>query len=97
MRRLTDSGKLRYGPAMPRPKGLRLNRFALDDMLTAKRLTMTEAAARSRVALTTLSGLAQGDHGASIKTVEALAVGIGCSAETLFPELALADLREKVA
>lgn len=79
---------------MARPKGLRLNRFALDDILTAKRLTMTEAAARSGVALTTLSGLAHGDHRASFRTIEALAQGIGCSAETLFPELVFTELRE---
>jgi transcriptional regulator with XRE-family HTH domain len=79
---------------MARPKGLRLNRFALADILTEKRLTMTQAAAHSGVALTTLSGLAQGDHRASLRTVEALASGIGCSAETLFPELAFTDLRQ---
>lgn len=79
---------------MARPRGLRLNRAALRDVLELKRLTMTEAAAQSGVALTTLSGLAQGDHRASIRTVDALAQGIGCEAETLFPELAFADLRQ---
>lgn len=56
---------------------------------------MTEAAARSGLALTTVSGLAKNDHRASIKTVEALASGLGCSAETLFPELAGFEDREK--
>lgn len=82
---------------MARPRGYRLSRFALRDMLEAKRLTMTEAAAQSQLALTTVSGLSQGDHRASMKTVRQLAEGIGCEPETLFPELAFADLREEVA
>ena len=79
---------------MARPKGFRLNRTALSDLLLAKRLTMTEAAARSGLALTTVSGLSHGDHRASLKTAEALAGGIGCSVETLFPELAFPDMKE---
>lgn len=72
---------------MARPRGFRLNRSALLDILAAKRLSMTEGASLSGIPLTTLSGLAQGDHRASIKTARALADGIGCSIETLFPEL----------
>lgn len=72
---------------MARPKGYLLNRPALDDLLVARRLTLTQAARDSGIALTTLSGLRQGDHRASIRTAEQLARGLGCSAETLFPEL----------
>lgn len=82
---------------MARPRGYRLNRSALLDILELKRLTMTEAAALSSVALTTLSGLAQGDHRASLRTIEALATGIGVAAETLFPELAFQELKESAA
>jgi transcriptional regulator with XRE-family HTH domain len=73
---------------MARPKGFRLSRTALQDLLDAKGILMTEAASVSGVPLTTLSGLAQGGRGASIKTARRLAEGIACSAETLFPELA---------
>lgn len=95
---MTDSGKLRYVPGMPRPRGFRLNASALHDVLLLKRWNLTEAAERSGMSLTTLSGLAKHDHNASIKTCEKLAQGLGCSAETLFPELAgFADAREAVA
>lgn len=73
---------------MARPKGFRLSRTALQDLLDAKGILMTEAASVSGVPLSTLSGLAQGGSGASIKIVRRLAEGIACSAETLFPELA---------
>jgi transcriptional regulator with XRE-family HTH domain len=81
---------------MARPRGFRLSRFALGDLLAAKRLTMTEVAQLAGLPLTTVSGLAQGDHRASMKTVRQLAEGVGCEAETLFPELAFTDMREVV-
>lgn len=79
---------------MARPRGLRLSRYAFDDLLRWQRLSMTEAAQRSGLPLSTLSGLVNGDHRASMKTVRALSEGLGVNAETLFPELAFADLRE---
>lgn len=79
---------------MARPRGYRLSKSALHDVLELRRITMTEAAGRSGLALSTVSGLAQGDHRASIRTVAALAGGLGCRAETLFPELEFRDLRE---
>lgn len=57
-------------------------------------LTMTQVADRSGLPLTTVSGLYNGDNGASLKTVEKLANGTGCNAATLFPELEFTDLRE---
>lgn len=72
---------------MARPRGYRLNRQALDDLLQAKRISITEAAVASGLVPNTLAKLAQGRHRASITTVRLLAEGIGCSAETLFPEL----------
>ena len=91
---LTDSGKLRMVICMARPRGLRLNRAALTDLMLAKRRTLSETATECGIPLTTLSGLAHGDHRASMKTVRALSDGLGCAAETLFPELAFPELRE---
>lgn len=79
---------------MARPKGYRLSRSAFLDLLKANRLSMSEVAARSKdddgkpMPLTTLSGLVNGDHGASMKTVRQLAAGLDCEPETLFPQLA---------
>lgn len=73
---------------MARPKGYRLSRAAFLDLITAKRLSMSEVAELGGMPLTTLSGLVNGDHGASMKTVRKLSDGLGCSAETLFPQLA---------
>lgn len=78
---------------MARPRGFRLNRSALVDLLDAKRLTLTEAAQRCGIPLTTLSSLSHGDHRASMKTVRSLSEGLGCHAETLFPELAFPEMR----
>lgn len=72
---------------MARPKGYLLSRPALEDLLRINGLSMTEAANRSGVALTTLSGLAAGDHRASIETAHKIAQGIECTPGTLFPEL----------
>ena len=81
---------------MARPRGFRLNRSALLDLLEAKQLTMTEAAALSGLPLKTLSGLAQADSNASMKTVRVLTAGMTCRAETLFPELAGYEVREPI-
>lgn len=78
---------------MARPRGLRLSRKALDDVLVLKRLTMTEAASMCDLGLTTLSNLATSTRGASMTTVRALSEGLNVSAETLFPELAGFELR----
>jgi transcriptional regulator with XRE-family HTH domain len=72
---------------MARPKGLRLNRAAFLDLTKAKRLSMSEAAALGGMPLTTLSGLVNGNHGASMRTVRKLSEGLGCEPETLFPQL----------
>lgn len=48
---------------------------------------MTTAAERAGIALTTLSGLANGDHGASPTVAHQIANGIACSPEALFPTL----------
>lgn len=77
---------------MARPRGLRMNRAALHDLLTAKHLSMTEAADRCGMPLTTLSSLVHGHHRAGMRTVRQLTEGLACSAETLFPELAFRDL-----
>lgn len=92
-RRLTDSGKLRTVLSMARPKGLRLNRAALTDILAIKVISLTEAASLCGMPLTTLSSLAHGDHRASPRTVRALAEGLNVSAETLFPEMVFPELR----
>jgi transcriptional regulator with XRE-family HTH domain len=73
---------------MARPKGYRLSRAAFLDLARAKHLSMSEIAALGGMPLTTLSGLVNGDHGASMRTVRKLADGLGCEPETLFPELA---------
>lgn len=72
---------------MARPKGLRLNSAALDDLLAAKCMSLTEAATCSGVAVSTLSELRSGASGASPATIRKLAAGIGCRTETLFPSL----------
>lgn len=48
---------------------------------------MTVAAERTGIALTTLSGLASGDHRASATVVKQLADALECAAATLFPEV----------
>lgn len=70
-----------------RPRGYRLDRAALNALLTEKRLSMTEGAEACGMPLKTLSALATGESGASIKTVRALEAGLGCDAARLFPEL----------
>lgn len=78
---------------MARPRGLKLSSKAFADVLRLKRMSMTETSRVSGIPLTTLSGLAGGDHGASMTTVKALAKGLDVDEETLFPELAFAGLR----
>lgn len=82
---------------MARPKGLRLSRPALEDMLEVRRVSMTDVAAKAGIALTTLSGLAQGDHRAGWGTIDKIASALDCHAETLFPEMVFSDLRESAA
>lgn len=73
---------------MPRPKGLLLHKPALALFLVARRLTLTEAAELFGLPLTTLSGLAQGNHRASIQTVRQIEDTAGADvAAALFPEL----------
>lgn len=79
---------------MARPKGFRISRPAFQDILEARRMTMTEMAASAGMPLATLSGLVAGAHRASMATVRKLAAGAGCSEETLFPELLFPELRE---
>lgn len=49
---------------------------------------MTEAADRCGISLTTLSGLANGDHNASDRTIRQICDALEVSDGTLFPELA---------
>lgn len=81
---------------MARPKGYRLNRPALEDLLKARGLSMTEFAERNGMPLTTLSSLATGDSRASVTTVRKLVDGLSCQPATLFPEYGNFDEREPV-
>lgn len=78
---------------MARPRGFRLNQAALTDVLALRKVTLTEAAQRCGIPLTTLSSLVHGGHRASMTTIRTMSEGLGVSAETLFPELAFPDLR----
>lgn len=73
---------------MARPRGYTLSRQALEAILTARRLTLTEAAEHCSMPLTTLSGLAQRNHRASLPTVRQIEDGLGIDGAALFPELA---------
>lgn len=73
---------------MPRPKGLKLHKPALDLYRQANDLRLTETAAVMGLTLPTLSNLAAGVSGASEKTVSQIEDRIGRQAtEALFPEL----------
>lgn len=72
---------------MARPAGLPLSEPAYRDLTGALKLSMTEVAARSGMPLKTLSGLVNGSHRASIRTVRQLAEGLNCNPATLFPDL----------
>lgn len=65
-----------------------MNGTALRAVCLLKGISMTEAAAMCGIALTTLSGLAAGDHRASDKTIRSIADGLGVADGALFPELA---------
>jgi transcriptional regulator with XRE-family HTH domain len=78
---------------MARPRGYRLNRAALTDVLALRTISLTEAAQRCGMPLTTLSSLSHGDHRASMRTIRTLADGLGVAPETLFPELAFPEMR----
>lgn len=55
----------------------------------ARRYSLTEAAEELGLGLTTLSGLAKGNHGASITTVRMVEGRVGTDiTEALFPEFA---------
>lgn len=84
---------------MARPAGKKLNGAALRYVLRREGLTMTEAAERCGIALTTLSGLAASDgHGASDKVVRSIVDGLGLDEDALlFPEFAGFRPRERVA
>lgn len=73
---------------MARPAGKRLLGAAFRDVLRLKGISMTEAAERCGMSLTTMSGLVNGDHGASDKTIRQICDGLELSDSTLFPELA---------
>lgn len=75
---------------MPRPKGYRLNGPAFLLVAKSKRLDMVEVARRCDppMKLTTLSGLVNDDHGASLATVRQLCGGLEAEdPSALFPEL----------
>ena len=62
-------------------------------LLLLRGWTMTNLAAESGLSLTTISGLAQGDHRASDRTIQAIAGALVCEPSILFPELAGFELR----
>lgn len=72
---------------MARPRGLRISRPAFTDLRLSKHLSLSDVAGLAGMKLTTLSGLVNGDHGASMRTVRQLADALNCSPATLFPEL----------
>lgn len=72
---------------MARPRGLKLSRPAYLDLTKAMRLSMSEVAAEAGIPLKTLSGLVNGDHRASMKTVRQVTDALRCAPATLFPEL----------
>lgn len=65
-----------------------MNGAALRAVLRLQGRTLTEGAEVCGISLTTLSGLASGDHGASDKIVRQVADGLGVDDGVLFPELA---------
>lgn len=73
---------------MARPRGLRLHQPALALYCAGRRLSLTEAAEAFGLPLTSLSGLAKGDHRASMTTVRMIEGRVGTEVvEALFPEL----------
>lgn len=72
---------------MARPAGHRLSPEALEDVLTLKGLTKTQASERSGLPRATIASLAGGHHKAAMPTIRALADGLGVSPVTLFPTL----------
>lgn len=73
--------------AMGRPRGLKLNRPALDDRLRDLSISKTELAQRAGISLQQLSDMYTAKRaGASPKTAAALADAARCSIGTLFPE-----------
>lgn len=78
---------------MARPRGFRLNRPALQDLLYAKGMTQADAANVAGIAEQTLSQVVNGG-GASMRTVQALVGGLGCDAATLFPEFGNFERKE---
>jgi transcriptional regulator with XRE-family HTH domain len=79
---------------MARPRGYRLNRPALEAVLTLRHLTMTEGADLAGMTIKTVSNLAAGRR-ASMTTVRRLAEGRAVPPEALFPELAGFEVRQR--
>lgn len=72
---------------MARPKGFRLHQPSLALWCKERRFSLTEAAEELGLGLTTLSGLAKGNHGASITTVRMVEGRVGTEVtHALFPE-----------
>lgn len=72
---------------MPRPKGLKLHKPALDLYRHAEGLSLTETAAILGLTLPTLSNLSTGTSGASEKTVDQIEARVGRTAtDAMFPE-----------
>jgi hypothetical protein len=75
---------------MARPKGYRLHGPFFLALAKAKHLDMSDVARRAEppMKLTTLSGLVNDDHGASMATVRQVCTGLGVDDPcALFPEL----------
>ena len=82
---------------MARPRGYLLNRPALLAYLDARRLSLTDAANACDLPLTTLSGLAAGNHRASPRTVRQIEDGLKVDGAAFFPELAGYSVTERQA
>jgi hypothetical protein len=75
---------------MARPKGYRLHGPTFQALAKAKHLDMVEVARQCDppMKLTTLSGLVNDDHGASMATVRQVCSGLGLDdPSAVFPEL----------
>lgn len=73
---------------MARPRGYKLNRWALDDAMKAGPYTATEIAAAIKRSPSVLSDLRIDRQRASAQTAQALATALNVDARTLFPALA---------
>lgn len=72
---------------MGRPAGHLLNKWAWDDVLRLRGLSLTEVATRAELPRPTLSSLLHGHHKASVPNAHRIAEACDVAVETLFPTL----------